>query len=75
MVVHHLARVASDHCPLLLNIESGDFGGSKPFSFECMWAYISRSLEVVEENWDVVVCGSPTYVLTLKNKRVKNTLR
>lgn len=50
-------------------------GRLKPFMFEHMWVHNLHSFEVVKESWDIVVHGSPTNMLTRKNKHVKEALR
>lgn len=39
VVVFHLARVASDHCPILLDTEGIRLKGQHLFHFEAMWGW------------------------------------
>ncbi|KAJ8765020.1 hypothetical protein K2173_010492 [Erythroxylum novogranatense] len=53
VVLHHLPRVLSDHCPLLLKAGGNNFvPHSKPFRFEAAWLSDSRFDNVVYETWD-----------------------
>ena len=70
-MVHHLARIASDHKPLFLKLDRGDFGGPKPFRFEKFW-WDWRCYEICLVG---SVNGSPTYQLWQKLKGIKEELR
>lgn len=50
--IHHLPKITSDHCPLLLNLDHPNtFHGIKPFRFEPMWVLESSFTEVVYQAW------------------------
>ena len=52
-MVKHLARINSDHCPLLLSLDSPPFrNGVKPFRFQPIWLSQEEFPSVVREVWE-----------------------
>lgn len=70
--VSHLARIASDHAPLLLEVKKESKGPQKSFKFLNFWV---RLREVVQQAWDINVSGDPMRILILKLKQVKSALK
>jgi hypothetical protein len=56
--VRHLTTPNSDHNPILLDTHLELSKGSRPFSFEAMWAWEESSFEVVEKAWQILVNGA-----------------
>ena len=48
--VHHLSRVKSDHCPILLNTDPLEQKPPKPFRFEQMWLTDPTFPSLVEDS-------------------------
>ena len=52
-MVKHLARINSDHCPLLLSLDSSPFRiGVRPFQFQPIWLSHEEFPSVVREAWE-----------------------
>ena len=52
-MVKHLARINSDHCPLLLLLDSPPFrDGVRPFRFQPIWLSHEEFPSVVREAWE-----------------------
>ncbi|XP_028554069.1 uncharacterized protein LOC114580488 [Dendrobium catenatum] len=51
LVVKHLTRITSDHCPILLNLNSSSPKISKSFKFENIWASYPASFSVMQNVW------------------------
>ncbi|XP_020679250.1 uncharacterized protein LOC110097298 [Dendrobium catenatum] len=51
LVVKHLPRIASDHCPLLLKISDFSSRGMKSLKFEDVWTSYPASYAVMEKAW------------------------
>ena len=49
--IHHLPRVKSDHCPIMLNTDPSMLKPPKPFCFEQMWLTDPTFPSLVEDNW------------------------
>ena len=49
--VHHLPRVKSEHCPILLITDPMDRKAPKPFRFEQMWLTDPSFPILVEDSW------------------------
>ena len=49
--VHHLPRVKSDHCPILLSTDPRERKPPKPFRFEQMWLTDPTFPTLVDESW------------------------
>ena len=49
--IHHLPRVKSDHCPIMLLTDPCERHPSKPFRFEQMWLTDPFFPSVVEQSW------------------------
>ncbi|PKU65728.1 Putative ribonuclease H protein [Dendrobium catenatum] len=52
LVAKHLPRIASDHCPILLNLNSSSPKIIKSFKFENIWASYPASYSVVQNVWN-----------------------
>ncbi|PKU71092.1 hypothetical protein MA16_Dca011533 [Dendrobium catenatum] len=52
LVVKHLPRIASDHCPILLNLSSLSPKLSNSIKFENIWASYPASYSVVNNVWN-----------------------
>lgn len=52
-VVTHLTRIASDHCPIILDSEGIRHRGKRPFRFEAMWIKDEACRSVVESAWNL----------------------
>ncbi|KAI0496288.1 hypothetical protein KFK09_022602 [Dendrobium nobile] len=74
LVVKHLPRIASDHCPILLNLNSSSPKISKTFKFENIWASYPASFSVVQNVWNRKAVGSPSDILNTKMRRTMKTL-
>ena len=49
--IHHLFRVKSDHCPILLKTDPFERKPSKPFRFEQMWLTDPTFPSLIQNNW------------------------
>ncbi|KAI0496381.1 hypothetical protein KFK09_022697 [Dendrobium nobile] len=74
LVAKHLPRIASDHCPILLNLNSSSPKISKSFKFENIWASYPASYSVVQNVWNRKSVGSPSDILITKMRRTMNSL-
>ncbi|XP_020695122.1 uncharacterized protein LOC110108705 [Dendrobium catenatum] len=70
--VRHLARVASDHCPILLNLLDFNFPCKKNIKFEDIWASIPASMAVVRDAWRRKSVGEFPQIL---NQKVNRSLK
>ena len=53
VVVLHLEKVHSDHCPIKLRFENNrEFHPFRPFRFQLMWLSHPTFLNVVKEAWN-----------------------
>lgn len=57
MVVRHLARVASDHSPILLNFLEYRFKLERFFRYEEVWASYLASEAIVKSAWRIKMKG------------------
>ncbi|XP_028551169.1 uncharacterized protein LOC114579732 [Dendrobium catenatum] len=69
LVVKHLPRIASDHCPMLLKISDYSSKGLKSFKFEDVWASYPASYAVVKNAWKRMDSGTAAEILNYKLKR------
>ncbi|XP_020686436.2 uncharacterized protein LOC110102440 [Dendrobium catenatum] len=74
MVVKHLPRIASDHCPILLNTSVFPSNSKRSIKFEDVWASYLASFDVVKKAWMRRDSGSPTEILNYKFKRALKSL-
>ena len=49
--IHHLFRVKSDHCPILLKTDPFERKPSKPFRFEQMWLTDPTFPSLIQNSW------------------------
>ncbi|XP_026451679.1 uncharacterized protein LOC113352009 [Papaver somniferum] len=69
------SRPTSDHIPLVLDISDPSWGPS-PFRFEVMWFLENGFLQLLEEWWlSLCFAGTPSTVLCLKLKALKDKLK
>ncbi|XP_070045223.1 uncharacterized protein [Nicotiana tomentosiformis] len=72
--VEHLARVCSDHAPLLINLKKASTMRPKYFKFLDFWTKYEDFLSVVTEEWQKTVQGNTLWTLHQKLKRVSRRL-
>ncbi|KAI0503826.1 hypothetical protein KFK09_014769 [Dendrobium nobile] len=72
LMERHLARIASDHSPILLNLLNFSSPARKVFRFEEVWTSIPASKTIVRESWRRKAQGDPSQAL---NQKMKRTLR
>ncbi|KAL3622533.1 hypothetical protein CASFOL_033944 [Castilleja foliolosa] len=71
--VIHMPAIASDHCPILLSLNSVDT--KMPFKFEEMWMEDSSCHSVISDSWNTKILGSPSYILNGKIRVTKDNLK
>ncbi|KAI0529237.1 hypothetical protein KFK09_001784 [Dendrobium nobile] len=74
LIVNQLARIASDHCPLVLNIINSKFQSVKSIKFEDVWISYPAALKVVKKAWSINYQGSHAHILNSKFKRTLRSL-
>lgn len=72
--VLHLARVGSDHAPLLISHGSQE-SSHRAFRFLNFWSSHSDFLQEVNKSWNEQTYGSPIVNLMMKLKRLKSHLK
>lgn len=73
--VLHLARIASDNAPIMIDTLGDCSNFPRPFRFEEFWAEDGRSEAEVASAWNVSTRGSPAYSLCQSLKATKGALR
>ncbi|XP_020677236.1 uncharacterized protein LOC110095870 [Dendrobium catenatum] len=68
-IVKHLSRIASDHCPILLDIYKPVENGSKDIRYEETWASYHGAVSLVKRIWLKNCLGDLPSALNLKIKR------
>ncbi|KAI0519619.1 hypothetical protein KFK09_007073 [Dendrobium nobile] len=71
-LVRHLARVASDHCPIALKVFETACKGRSGFKFEDTWLSFKAAEHIVANRWRKTVLGDDMEIL---NKKCKRTLK
>ncbi|PKA62859.1 putative mitochondrial protein [Apostasia shenzhenica] len=71
--VAHLARIGSDHCPLLSG--SDIFKSQGGIKFEDVWLSYEEAAEIVQTMWRYPVRGNPPSVLSKKSARTLKALK
>ncbi|KAI0497299.1 hypothetical protein KFK09_020522 [Dendrobium nobile] len=72
IVVKHLARVASDHCPIVLKMFEMSCKGRSGIKFEDTWLSFKTAEYIVSSRWKRPFLGDDMEVL---NKKCKKTLK
>lgn len=72
---HVLPRGISDHCPIAVYLGVTQERIRKPFQFFNHLIDAPEFLSKVKDAWQVEVTGNPWFVLTMKLKKVKDSLR
>ncbi|KAF7831771.1 putative ribonuclease H protein [Senna tora] len=67
--------VASDRCPLFLNIVGVRPYVRRPFRFHNMWLSFGECMRVVSQSWSSTVNGSPAFILSSKLQIVGRNLK
>lgn len=73
--VTHLAKVGSDHSPLLVESKELSQNAKKSFKFLKFWIHQPGFQEVVRAAWDMEYDAPPMQKLLVKLKKVKGALR
>ncbi|KAI0493884.1 hypothetical protein KFK09_024010 [Dendrobium nobile] len=74
LIERHLARIASDHCPILLQFQSFNSKASKMIKFKNCWASYQASFGVVKKEWCRNYQGNYSQILNKKFKRSLKSL-
>ena len=61
------------HKPILLFLKDVENLGPIPFWFSPQWIYVQGFMEIVENDWNITVIGSPRYVWE-KNLKIPRKL-
>ncbi|XP_060200074.1 uncharacterized protein LOC132628293 [Lycium barbarum] len=72
--VQHLARVSSDHCPLLINLQDQNVNNIKYFKFLNFWTEKDDFQDLVKEHWNQRIDGNIFWIIQQKMKRVSKAL-
>ncbi|KAI0488527.1 hypothetical protein KFK09_028362 [Dendrobium nobile] len=72
--VRHLARVASDHCPIVLKLFEEDRREARSLRFEYIWLSFKITVHLVSKIWKKNFVGDDMEVLNKKCKRTLNEL-
>ncbi|KAL9676312.1 hypothetical protein QQ045_004526 [Rhodiola kirilowii] len=73
--IHHLSRVASNHCPLLINFEDGQARRARTFKFMGMWTEHDDFLKTVSCAWEGREHINPMVNFALKLKKARKVLK
>lgn len=73
-IVHHLPRIASDHAPLLLEIDKLQFSTAGRLKFEEVWMTLPNAHAVALGAWKKNVVGTPSKILANKCARTIKAL-
>ncbi|PKA52443.1 hypothetical protein AXF42_Ash020404 [Apostasia shenzhenica] len=73
--VSHLARIGSDHCPLLLSCGLNIFRPQGGVKFEDVWLTYEQATVIVRNSWRYSTRGSPSTVLSKKSARTLRALK
>ncbi|XP_028552389.1 uncharacterized protein LOC114580118 [Dendrobium catenatum] len=74
LIERHLARIASDHCPILLQFKNFNTNPRKMIKYENCWASYQASFGIVRKEWGKNYQGSFSQVLNKKFKRSLKSL-
>ncbi|XP_020702025.1 uncharacterized protein LOC110113689 [Dendrobium catenatum] len=72
--IRHLARLASDHCPIVLKLFDATRGSTRTFKFEDVWLSFKTSEHIVSKIWKKNFVGDDMEILNKKCKRALNEL-
>ena len=76
--IRNLSCFTSDHCPILLTLDSEgekQWWKKKPFWFEAMWLTDSGCHHTVSRAWESNPSGAPMYRVSKKLKKCKKLLK
>ncbi|XP_020703147.1 uncharacterized protein LOC110114567 [Dendrobium catenatum] len=74
ILVKHLARIASDHCPILLNLFESKAEFKKLIRFEDIWISNPASSSLVKKIWEKKSIGDHSQNLNLKMRKTLKAL-
>ena len=64
-----------DHCSLVLHLVGNAGTGPKPFKLYNAWTTHDSYRQIVADSWEEPLLGSPLFILTQKQRRLKQTLK
>lgn len=70
-----LPKLASDHKPILLQLEEEENLGPIPFRFNPLWSGKEGFMEIFLEAWSIPMIGSPSFVWENKLKITKSAMK
>lgn len=73
--VSHLTRLCSDHAPLWFCFQVDTTKKPGGLIFQKMWVEHPQFLDLVENNWETPIYGSPGHSLAIKLIRLRRTLK
>ncbi|XP_020678836.1 uncharacterized protein LOC110096995 [Dendrobium catenatum] len=73
-VIKHLPRLASDHCPILLNLINPAYRKNSKIRYEEVWSSYAAATGIVNSSWNKNMNGDPVNALNKKFKRVLKAL-
>ncbi|KAK8942463.1 hypothetical protein KSP39_PZI008699 [Platanthera zijinensis] len=73
-IVHHLPRIASDHSPLLLEIDKLQFASAGRLKFEEAWLLAPNAHSIAKGAWLRPVAGNPSNILATRCARTIRAL-
>ncbi|XP_028553144.1 uncharacterized protein LOC110105396 [Dendrobium catenatum] len=74
LTVRHLARIASDHSPLVLNLCNFNSTNKRRIIFEDIWGSFPASFAVVKKEWNKKFSGDYSQIRNVKCKRMLKAL-
>ncbi|XP_020673920.2 uncharacterized protein LOC110093389 [Dendrobium catenatum] len=74
LVLRHLARISSDHSPILLHMSSNVAPIKRSLKFEDIWASYQASFYVVKKEWNKNYSGNPSQIMNAKFRRSLKSL-
>ncbi|KAI0488502.1 hypothetical protein KFK09_028336 [Dendrobium nobile] len=74
VVVRHLARIASDHCPIVLKILDNPFQKLGIIKFEDVWISFKASSLIIQRVWRKTFQGNDMEILNKKCRRALKDL-
>ncbi|XP_074301572.1 uncharacterized protein LOC141632972 [Silene latifolia] len=74
-MAHYQPEGTFDHCPCIVSWGESCKGRKRYFKFFNMWSKVEEFGELVKENWQMQINGTPMYIMARKLKMLKPCLR